>query len=243
MPDQPAFYVPVVALLPCPQCNQAMVYCCQACNGSVQNPSHPHDTRDGQCQTELQKCCSHAQLDNHEGPLGRECPPAATFSDAYQNLRGAFNIADQWQRFSDFVYLRSHNMTELNITYVYDNEIGDYRRFGSSSDWQHVLDHMEDFHIGFVLIDLSAEQAFLLRPRVRSAKLEPRAALDYLLAEPTAVGYMSRGPYEDREFVYIETCATAEQCDLGMNRKRFMRRDKLQMALIRLFRGVMSWRT
>ena len=201
-------------------------------------PSERFD--DSQHTARVQDCACQTDFDDSEYHADSEGSSMVMLND-YRRLRKFFALTNQWLPFSNFVYVRSHFMKELNVTWVFDDEVDAYRRFGSMADWQCVLDHMEDFHSGFVLVNVSSEKALLLCPRRRSVKVGLLAALEHLLEEPTAVGYMFRGARDDVEIVYIEVATSADPSDLTMPRKRFLRRDKLQMALIRLYRRVVTW--
>ena len=66
------------------------------------------------------------------------------------------------------------------------------------------------------------------------------AGLRYLLHNPTAVGYLSSGSSASH-YSYVEASCEPLVEDRHMNKKRYLARDKLIMALVRLFRGVSTW--
>ena len=242
LPDQPTFYLPVLTVLPCPQCNRAMAFCCPSCTAGVLECGKNERADNAKREPTYKECFCQVDMDERKSVSIREPQDATSVDDSYWRLSGACKLTAQWLRFSEDLFVRPHITPELNVTYVLDDNAAAYRRFGSDADWQLVSDYMKAFHSGFMVIDLSVEQTtFFQANNNRIAKTHPASAMERLLADPSVVGYMRRGSGENVEFFYVDVSSMPHESDAWMQRKRFIVRDKLQMALIRLFRGVATW--
>ena len=92
-------------------------------------------------------------------------------------------------------------------------------------------------HEAFVIINLVEKKTFLLSHAQKLTTLNVKEGLNYLRSSSTSLGFIVHGDDQPR-FAFVEASSS---CQDIQNFKRFLARDKLTMAILRVNKHVEHW--